>query len=212
MTTHTLPGEHIPQQVPTPATDAATEARLVRPGPPVICRITAAPYLAATAVFSPDRVYRYVLHRRWAHGAVCLFLMLNPSTGSADNDDATIRRCAGFAHARGCRALTIVNLFGLVATDPHQLHRAVDPIGPDNDTHVAQQLAAAHHRGDPCIAAWGTHAPSERVEAILGMPHARSSLTALATTNGGAPRHPLRLHHSAEPRPWPMPTTARAAT
>ena len=194
MTCHNPRGESVAQQFPTEGgTEGAApaEAMLARPSPPVMCRITAAPYLVATAVFSPDRVYRYVLHRRWAHGAICLFLMLNPSTGSAGDDDATIRRCVGFAHAQGCGALTIVNLFGLVATDPRQLRRAVDPVGPDNDTHVAQQLDAAYHRGDPCIAAWGTHAPPERVEAVLGMPHARSSLTALATTNGGAPPAPV---------------------
>lgn len=32
------------------------------------------------AVFSPERLYRYELWRRWGPGKVCVFIGLNPST------------------------------------------------------------------------------------------------------------------------------------
>lgn len=51
----------------------------------------------ATAEFSPDRVYRYALTRRWSDWPPAVFIMLNPSTADAFVEDPTIRRCLGFA-------------------------------------------------------------------------------------------------------------------
>jgi hypothetical protein len=45
--------------------------------------------------------YRYELWRRWAEGPHVLFVMLNPSTADAVTDDATIRKCIGYAKRWG---------------------------------------------------------------------------------------------------------------
>lgn len=153
--------------------------------------------LPGSAVMSECGRYRYVLQRslgsilRW-HRPM-LFIMLNPSTADATHDDPTIRRCIGFAKREGMTHLAVVNLFALRATDPRQLQAADDPIGPENDRHIAEQVAK--HPG-AIVAAWGAH-PFARARA-------RDVLTkfgpfnCLGTTRAGYPRHPLYVP-SAQP-------------
>ncbi len=50
------------------------------------------------AVLSDDGEYRYRLHRTWdVKKSMLAFVMLNPSTADATNDDPTVRRCLGYA-------------------------------------------------------------------------------------------------------------------
>jgi len=134
-----------------------------------------------------DGPYRYLLWRRWAEAASVLFVMLNPSTADAQRDDPTIRRCIGFARAWGFGGVEVVNLFAWRATDPRELRRAADPIGPANDRAIT--LAAA--RSHAILAAWGVHGAlldrDRQVTALL----AGSRVRCLAHTGNGAPRHPL---------------------
>ena len=64
-----------------------------------------------SAVFSPDRRYRYHLSRAWSfgRGSLC-FSMLNPSHADGADDDATIRKCIGFAKRLGVSRLTVSEL------------------------------------------------------------------------------------------------------
>src|SRR5689334_20041621 len=74
--------------------------------------------IVKSAVLSPCGLYRYRLTRRWGDGPALLFVMLNPSTADATEDDPTIRRCTGFAKREGMPAIEVVNLFAWRATDP----------------------------------------------------------------------------------------------
>lgn len=49
------------------------------------------------ATLSGCGLYRYHLWRRWDTGPSVMWIMLNPSTADADEDDPTIRRCVGYA-------------------------------------------------------------------------------------------------------------------
>ncbi len=49
--------------------------------------------------------------------------------GLAARDDATIRRCRGFAEREGCSSFEVVNLFALVSTDSRGLLADPDPVG-----------------------------------------------------------------------------------
>jgi hypothetical protein len=159
------------------------------------------------AIISPCGLYRYTLHRRipsvlrWVRP--CLFIMLNPSTADATVDDPTIRRCYGFAVDGGCTSLTVVNLFALRATDPDELARAADPVGPDNDHHIREQIYQ-HQQIGFVIAAWGAHpmAPQRARQIAPLLVH----VSALALTKDGWPRHPLYLPKKLEPQPWTFPT------
>lgn len=149
------------------------------------------------AVFSADSKYRYRLHRTWDAGAASvLFVMLNPSTADATQDDPTIRRCVGFAKRWGYGRLLVGNLFALRATDPRCLLDEPDPVGPQNDEHLRVMMDEARI----VICAWGAHklahgtTRESAVKALLG-----PSLWALGRTAAGAPRHPLYMPKDAGP-------------
>ena len=66
-----------------------------------------------SAVLSPCGTYRYRLDRSW-NKDVCapmVWVMLNPSTADADEDDSTLRRVTAFSKKAGCGGLVVVNLF-----------------------------------------------------------------------------------------------------
>lgn len=151
-----------------------------------------------SAVISEDGLYRYSLTRWVLDGAArnratergketCLFVMLNPSTADASQDDPTIRRCIRFTREWGYARLKVVNLYAFRTTDPGFLWLQDDPVGPEND-HV---LAVAFGSADASVAAWGAHAKPERVAAVMSIPMAPRY--ALGLTNHGAPRHPLYM-------------------
>ena len=148
----------------------------------------------ASAVFSPDRVYRYSLDRHWGSlwGDSCAtpvvaFIGLNPSTADETRDDPTIRRCVAFAMQWGYHGLIMLNLFAFRATDPAVLKRTADPVGPDNDRTIRDVAS----RADLVVAAWGAHgAFRERDRDVRRL---APRLLCFGTTKGGHPRHPLYL-------------------
>lgn len=153
-----------------------------------------------TAVISECGKFRYRLCRRWAEGPTILFVMLNPSTADAEQDDATIRRCVKFAQAHDCGALEVVNLFAYRATDPRELRNAWYPVGPENDQHI---VAAARECSLLCLA-WGAHvAGLERPQIVLPMLRDLGvELCCLRITRSGYPQHPLMLPSSCRLMPF----------
>lgn len=163
-----------------------------------------------SALISGCGTYRYRLTRDLVDGGLLpegrqtvTFVMLNPSTADATQDDPTIRRCRGFARALGAGTLVVVNLYALRSTDPKELWRHPDPVGPDNDAHLTAVLERAAVMDELVIAAWGANARQDRVAAFLALPRA-DRVSALGMTKAGAPSHPLYLRASARPTPWPV--------
>lgn len=165
--------------------------------------VPAAGGVLAGATISTCGVYRYTLDRIWSASLpTALFIMLNPSTADASEDDPTIRRCISFAKRMDCGGLTVVNLFALRSTDPDALTSHPDPVGPDNDTHTALALGK---RLGCVIAAWGAHPFARtRAEAVTGLLAAHGwQLNCLGTTKAGDPRHPLYVRGDQPLQPWP---------
>lgn len=152
-----------------------------------------------SALFDPRGRYRYQLKRRWgAGGREIAFVMLNPSTAGAERDDPTIRRCGGFARAWGFSAMTVVNLFALRATDPARLRRARDPVGPENDEHIARAADSC----DAVVLAWEAHgALRGRDQDVLVLLRGCRA-TCLGVTKSGQPRHPLYLPGATRRHPY----------
>jgi hypothetical protein len=76
---------------------------------------------AKSAVISPCGLYRYRLTRTWdAVRWSAAFVMLNPSTADAVDDDPTIKRCVGFAKRWGCGGIVVANLFAFRSADPDE--------------------------------------------------------------------------------------------
>ncbi|WP_329406000.1 DUF1643 domain-containing protein [Nocardia vinacea] len=151
-----------------------------------------------SAVLSPCGTYRYELTRRWSRQPVVGWVMLNPSTADADIDDPTVRRCIGFAKSWGFGGIVIRNLFALRATDPAELVRHPDPIGPDNDTH----LSHCDHE-DMTMLAWGAHGGQRGREVLELLARQGIRPYQLATTIDGQPRHPLYLSAGLVPQEIP---------
>lgn len=186
-------------RVPWPADDGLAD-RLAR----VAVEIRGNPEGTAGAIVGPR--YRYTLWRSWdGDGQLgrVLWVMLNPSTANHLQDDATIRRCCGYAKAWGFGGIWVANLFAWRATDPRDLCRAVDEhgldlaAGPGNDEVIARLADQA----PLAVMAWGAH-PIARYRAqtvadLLG--GAGQKVAVLRLTDGGHPHHPLRLPGALRP-------------
>lgn len=158
------------------------------------------------AHLSTDGVYRYSLTRRWNEPmpdrlpVLDLWIMLNPSTADADQDDPTIRRCIAFSRGWGADGLRVVNLFALRSTDPAALLRHPDPIGPRNDATLALLARASRELGGRVVCAWGAH--SMAAERARTVQHLIGDAVCLGTTKAGAPRHPLYVRGDTAPVVW----------
>lgn len=158
--------------------------------------------------------YRYTLTRGpWLHGeGTVLFVMLNPSKATSDEggqDDPTATRCIRFAQSWGYRRLTVGNLYALQATDPRELFRAEDPVGPKNDIALIQLARGA----DEVVVAWGAtqHPQPDRAAHVLELLEAaHGPVVCLGFTPAtGQPRHPCRI--AGDARRIPYQRAARAA-
>lgn len=159
------------------------------------------------AIISDCGLYRYTLTRDLDpdfddpayHGGSVLWVMLNPSTADATENDPTIRRCIGFSKAWGRDFLHVVNLYAYRATLPNTLWLVDDPVGPENDHHI-ERLA------EDCnliVCAWGTPGPDkDRAKHVRGLLENRGPVHYLRLNKDGSPGHPLYLPKSLKPARW----------
>jgi len=153
----------------------------------------------ASAEISPCGRYRYNLIRQWEAGlARVLFVMLNPSTADALQDDPTIRKCIGFAKRWGYGSIEVVNLFAWRATDPSELPRLeyASPVGHENETWHRVAQARCHR----VVAAWGANefAATQDIKAIKLF----GDMDCLAFTAKRHPQHPLYVPYGTQPIPF----------
>lgn len=153
------------------------------------------------ALYSPCELYRYELTRIWVPNEPrVLFVMLNPSTATEQQNDPTVERCERRARALGFGGFRVCNIFAWRDTDPKGLRRAPDPIGPGNDMAILRSADWA----DAIVCAWGTHGAfldrGPGVEALLRQ--AGHALTHLGLTKHGHPKHPLYISYAAQPENW----------
>lgn len=155
----------------------------------------------SSATISSCGAYRYCLEREWdATTGKVAFIMLNPSTADHTEDDPTIRRCVGFAKIWGFGGVIVGNLFALRSTTPKALYSHADPVGPDNDSH----LAAICQNVSRIICAWGTHGKLRSRNAAVYRNLKIFDLQALKVTAEGHPGHPLYIAASTQPKPFLM--------
>ena len=96
--------------------------------------------------------YRYSLWRIWDKSKpMVMFLMLNPSTADATEDDNTITRCINYAKSWGYGSLYVCNVFAYRSTHPLELLKQTDPFGPENYKYIDETATKA----DKIICAWG---------------------------------------------------------
>ena len=162
-----------------------------------------------TADFSPCKLYRYTLWRKLANDTrgTCVFIMLNPSTATAETNDPTVRRCIGYATDWGFSDLLVLNAFAYRATDPDNMKAFHAPIGIDNDRWI-RKSSRNRDNAKPLvcriIVAWGKDGiHQDRDEEVLKIisESGRNPLC-LGTNQDGTPKHPLYLRKDLQPTPY----------
>lgn len=148
------------------------------------------------AVLSDCGLYRYWLSREVSPASPfkpIIFIMLNPSTANADNDDPTIRRCINYTKYWGGSHLVVVNLFAYRSTQPCNLWHedTVDPVGALNDQAISIASNYAYTHSGIIVAAWGDHgALMSRNKQVLRV-IAKYNPMCLKINKTGNPAHPL---------------------
>jgi len=141
---------------------------------------------------------RFTLRRDWGKAVasdrkVVNFIMLNPSTADDVFDDATIRRCVGFAKRWGFTELVVTNLFAYRATDPKELKRLAKSdyslaVGDNNDAHILREADNAN----TIVCAWGDNADGFRRDLDVIQMLRKHDLYCIRRTAKGNPAHPVR--------------------
>ena len=158
------------------------------------------------ARYSSCDLYRYSLWRDWEGGVsdnqrgTILWVMLNPSRADhLGNNDPTIERCERRSVAWGFQRMEVVNLFALRSPYPKALRQAADPVGPLNDTGIAEAAA----RASMILCAWGANgALRGRSGEVIRTLLAGRTLHCLGVTLAGEPAHPLYLPYGRVPVPY----------
>lgn len=140
--------------------------------------------------FSPDRRHRYTLLHRinpLFGNKLIMWIGLNPSTADEQKLDPTLTRIRGFSEREGFDGFLMTNIFGFRATDPKEMIRTPDPVGPENDA----ALLKAAKRCDQVVVAWGAHGIHQDRALAVAKLLGKHKLWCLGTTKDGYPRHPL---------------------
>lgn len=159
------------------------------------------------AVYSACDRYRYVLGREWnGNLRTGVFVMLNPSTATAGQDDRTIARCVTFARQLNWGRLLVLNLFAFISPDPRQLRApGVRPNGAHNERAWTATLNGPA-AGAPVICAWGNEAVKVPLEgtrcmfAELALQYGWR-LQELWMTGKAQPAHVLAEQYGGQPVP-----------
>lgn len=198
-------------------------------------RIKARGYISDAGI-SQDGLYRYWLTRDWSslamtgHSYASLapgvepmdelrrqvklpFVMFNPSTADKEEDDATIRKCIGFARRFGYGGIQVVNLYAFRARWPGDMWSAhasgVDVVGPVNDRFIGNMARHSGHLGyRDVVCAWGRLAEksADRVKEVMRLLDvAGAHPMCLGKTKDGLPRHPLMLSYETKLEPFDGP-------
>ncbi len=166
--------------------------------------------VVSAAAFSPDRLWRWWLERRWdgqplgtpGFGVV---IGMNPSIADIDVDDPTVAGCVWRArHRWGLPGLVMLNAFGYRATDKKRLLEVEDPVGEENDAtilHYARSAALV-------VVAWGQPPkPLAARGATIARMLAAAGVQAMCfgVNADGSPKHPLYQRRDAVLTHYPIP-------
>lgn len=153
---------------------------------------------------SPCERYRYLIKKPLPGKAsaprkVVGFCMLNPSDGTATVKDPTLGRVYEFAAREGGTVAMVGNLFNWRSSEPTDLLRVNDPVGPDAEA-ALERLAV---ESDLLIVAWGSKFRFDRRPPPIGgrdaavleilLSHREEVYCLARTMVSGQPGHPLYL-------------------
>ena len=96
----------------------------------------------------------------------------------------------------------MANLFSLRATNPKDMLKHPEPVGPENDKWIKSIVEDA----GLIVAMWGNHGTHlDRAETVSEMLRSMGKdLCCLGLNKNGEPKHPLYLPANAKPGLWKM--------
>lgn len=148
--------------------------------------------------------HRYWLTRTWnPKRPRVTFVGLNPSTADDRQDDATIRKCIGFAKLWDMGELLMLNLWTYRATNPDDLVVADAMLMLVGDRVEEQAAFNLIHPGELVVCAWGATAKSIRggtqPKRMIGrLLQRKAKVRALHINKDGSPKHPLYVSYGAK--------------
>jgi hypothetical protein len=161
------------------------------------------------ASISGDGQFRYRLWRNLqaslengSKGTV-VFVMLNPSTADAIENDPTIRRCINFAMDWGYTKLEVVNLSPVRTKSPDELIWKKEEWQMPWDVQNHWVVEEVIDQADLVVAAWGANVVrcdlETRAQDVIDY---CEELYVLGLTKSGHPRHPLYVPKGTQPTRW----------
>lgn len=137
------------------------------------------------AEFSADRKYRYCLWRIWDNSKPFVMIIgLNPSTAKEDKNDNTITKVVKVAKHNGFGGVYMMNLFGIVSSDPNVLLSDSNPVG-NNDGWIEK----ISKKCDRVVFAWGDFKEAkQRAMTVIEM---FDDPYCFIQNKSGSPKHPL---------------------
>ena len=164
--------------------------------------------MKSDALFSPCRRYRWRLTRSIKKSSKeIIFIGLNPSSANASNNDSTLTRVINFCRHWDYGSLTVINLFGIVATNPRHLLLYNDPIGWRNNSELNKHINYwSHNPMCDLWIGWGVNGNimnrnREILEKIKKYYFKTPYIIGL--TKGGHPKHPLYISKDKYLYPFP---------
>ena len=119
--------------------------------------------MTKSAIISDCNKYRYELHREWDKDKKkVLFIMLNPSTADADNNDLTTIRCMNFAKKWGYGGIMIGNIYPFRAKRPKDLRKWIKEYKYSRRFHNHvnyRHIMGMAEQTDLVVCAWGCNHP-----------------------------------------------------
>ena len=151
-------------------------------------------------VFSPCRTWRYLLYRpatMFYQGPPLLVNLINPSTADEDRDDPTSVWMQKWAASNGYGDVLMTNPHALVSSNPGDLDRHPDPVGPDNDRWIQDAVSYTRDMGGSVVIGWGTRNAGDqrdRMIELLGTP-----IFCFGKTKAGFPAFPTAFLMRTKP-------------
>ena len=137
------------------------------------------------ALFSDCRKYRYALWRIWDKSKpLVMFIGLNPSTANEATNDPTIESVERISRYNGYGGFYMMNLFGIISSDPKILKSVEDPIGDNMKHHDA-----VYSKCKSVVFAWGAFKEAEDISRQFEEKYPNA--LCIGQNKNRSPKHPL---------------------
>lgn len=153
------------------------------------------------ATFSIDKKYRFALHRIWDQTMnKILFIMINPSTATKDEDDKTIKKIMEISDKWNYGGVYVGNLYPYCSSKPSELKniQIPDEIHKENMRHIQEMVSKC----SLVVYAWGTKGPDERQQEPEWLKNiVKKDVYCINRSVKGVPMHPNQWGPNVKPVP-----------